>query len=186
MKKSLTWALLCGVGILFASCGLNMNNADQFSKSDLYGTWQADGTKEYVRFLSADQDTIDGDYLYGYEWDEGDETKESDMWHPASYHGNGWFKWILQQAELTEIILMSNKGAEYKEIYSVNVLNSTELKYTDKYKKQHSFTKVVSPKDEPADSNPDDDEDDDEGEEGEGGEEGEKGDDGGESGETNE
>lgn len=140
MKKSLKWALLFGVGMVLASC---QQTVDNFQKSDLYGTWQAVGTQEYVCFLSAEKDTIDGDYLYGYEWDEADETEESDMWNPSSYHGNGWFKWMLQQAELTEIILMSNKGAEFKEIYTVNVLNSTELKYTDKYKRQHSFNKVV-------------------------------------------
>ena len=126
--------------MVLASC---QQTVDNFQKSDLYGTWQAVGTQEYVCFLSAEKDTIDGDYLYGYEWDEADETEESDMWNPSSYHGNGWFKWKLVEAELKELHLMDNDGAPIPKIYTVTKLTSSELVYKDNVNREHSFSKVV-------------------------------------------
>ena len=132
MKKSLKWTLLLGVIIALASCQQQSVN---FSESDLYGTWQEDGTEAYVRFLTAAEDTIDGEYKFGYEWD----VKPEDL----IYHGNGWFKWKLVEAELTELHLMDNQGAPIPKIYTVSKLTSTEMLLKDNYKREHSFNKVV-------------------------------------------
>lgn len=136
MKKSLKWALLLGVGIVLASCQKQSVN---FSKSDLYGTWQETGKEAFVRFLTAEQDTIDGEYLYGYEWDQGEDVRPEDL----LYHGNGWFKWKLVEAELNEIHLMDNNGAPIPKIYTISKLTADELVYKDEVKREHSFNKVV-------------------------------------------
>lgn len=136
MKKSLKWTLLLGVIIALASCQQQSVN---FSESDLYGTWQEDGTEAYVRFLTAAEDTIDGEYKFGYEWDLNEDVKPEDL----MYHGNGWFKWKLVEAELTELHLMDNQGAPIPKIYTVSKLTSTEMLLKDNYKREHSFNKVV-------------------------------------------
>lgn len=135
MKKSLKWALLFGVGMVLASCQQSVS----FSKSDLYGTWLEAGTQAYVRFLSAEQDTIDGEYLYGYEWDLNEDVHPEDLVR----HGNGWFKWKLVEAELKELHLMDNDGAPIPKIYTVTKLTSSELVYKDNVNREHSFSKVV-------------------------------------------
>ena len=139
MKKSLKWTLLAGVVIALASCQQPVN----FSESNLYGTWQEDGTQAFVRFLTAAEDTIDGEYKVGYEWDLGeDDVKPEDL----LYHGNGWFKWKLVEAELTELHLMDNQGAPIPKIYTVSKLTDTEMLLKDSYKREHSFNKVVTSK----------------------------------------
>ena len=139
MKNYLKWTLLFGVGLVLASC---QKQSVSFSKTDLYGTWQETGTEAFVCFLNAEQDTIDGEYLFGYEWDEGEDVKPEDL----KYHGNGWFKWKLVEAELNELHLMDNEGAPIPKIYTISKLTSSEMVYQDNVKREHSFNKVVSRK----------------------------------------
>ena len=134
MKKSiLRIALVAMVGAVVASCGMEPT----FQENDLLGLWQEDGKEAFVRFTSEKDST--GVYKYGCEWDEGDGVFESDL----TKYGNGWFKWQLVKADLTEIHLMENDGAVITKVYTVTKLNDTELQYMDDYKVTHSFQKVV-------------------------------------------
>lgn len=141
MRKSiLRVALVAMVGALVASCSL-FTEPTSFQESDLIGLWQENGTKEFVRFTPEKDST--GVYKFGYEWDEGDGVRESDRTNIDSKYGNGWFKWKLVKADLTEIHLMENSGAELPKVYTVSKLTDTELQYKDDFKVTHSFQKVV-------------------------------------------
>ena len=140
MKKSiLRIALVAMVGAVVASCSLGTEPT--FQENDLLGLWKEDDTEAFVRFTSEKDST--GVYKFGYEWDEGDGVFESDRTNIDSKYGNGWFKWQLVKADLTEIHLMEYGGAELPKVYTVTKLNDTELKYEDDFKVTHSFQKVV-------------------------------------------
>ena len=136
MRKSiLRIALVAMVGAVVASCSLGTEPT--FQESDLLGLWQEDGTEAFVRF-TADKDST-GVYKYGCEWNEGEGVSESDL----TKYGNGWFKWKLVKADLTEIHLMENGGADIPKVYTVRKLTDTELLYEDDFKNVHSFQKMA-------------------------------------------
>ena len=136
MRKSiLRIALVAMVGAVVASCSLGTEPT--FQESDLLGLWQEDGKGAFVRF-TADKDST-GVYKYGCEWNEGEGVSESDL----TKYGNGWFKWKLVKADLTEIHLMENGGADIPKVYTVRKLTDTELLYEDDFKNVHSFQKMV-------------------------------------------
>ena len=135
-KRILRIALVAMVGALVASCSLFMGPTS-FQEDDLIGLWQEDSTEAFVRF-TAEKDST-GVYKYGCEWNEGEDVLESDL----TKYGNGWFKWKLVKADLTEIHLMENGGAELPKVYTVSKLTDTELQYKDDFKNVHSFQKVV-------------------------------------------
>ena len=136
MRKSiLRIALVAMVGAVVASCSLGTEPT--FQENDLLGLWQEDDKGAFVRF-TAEKDST-GVYKYGCEWNEGEGVFESDL----TTYGNGWFKWKLVKADLTEIHLMENGGAELPKVYTVSKLTDTELQYKDDFKNVHSFQKVV-------------------------------------------
>ena len=136
MRKSiLRIALVAMVGAVVASCSLGTEPT--FQENDLLGLWQEDGKEAFVRF-TADKDST-GVYKYGCEWNEGEGVSESDL----TKYGNGWFKWKLVKADLTEIHLMENSGAEITKVYTVRKLTDTKLLYEDDFKVTHSFQKMV-------------------------------------------
>ena len=140
MRKSiLRIALVAMVGAVVASCSLGTEPT--FQENDLLGLWKEDDTEAFVRFTSEKDST--GVYKFGYEWDEGDGVFESDRTNIDSKYGNGWFKWQLVKADLTEIHLMEYGGAELPKVYTVTKLNDTELKYEDDFKVTHSFQKMA-------------------------------------------
>ena len=136
MKKSiLRIALVAMVGAVVASCSLGTEPT--FQENDLLGLWQEDGKEAFVRF-TAEKDST-GVYKYGCEWNEGEGVSESDL----TKYGNGWFKWKLVKADLTEIHLMENGGADIPKVYTVRKLTDTELLYEDDFKNVHSFQKMA-------------------------------------------
>jgi hypothetical protein len=139
MKKSFIFLALGAVMVAFSACSLFGNKEVSFSESDLIGTWQENGTEAFVRFLT---EKADSDYKYGYEWNEAEDVFPEDL----VKYGNGWFKWKLVKADLTEIHLMDNGGAEIPKIYTVTRLTDTDLEYKDDFGVKHAFSKVVSKK----------------------------------------
>ena len=136
MRKSiLRIALVAMVGAVVASCSLGTEPT--FQENDLLGLWQEDGKGAFVRF-TAEKDST-GVYKYGCEWNEGEGVSESDL----TKYGNGWFKWKLVKADLTEIHLMENGGADIPKVYTVRKLTDTELLYEDDFKNVHSFQKMA-------------------------------------------
>ena len=135
-QRSLVVGILVVVAIMMTSCFGSSNEPD-FVEADLLGLWQEKGTEAYVRFTSEKDDT--GEYKYGREWDESEDTFESDL----KPYGNGWFKYKLVKSDLTEIHLMDNGGAEVPKIYVVTKLTDTALQYKDDFGTTHSFDKVV-------------------------------------------
>ena len=135
-QRGLIAGILVVVAIMMTSCFVSSNEPD-FVEADLLGLWQEIGTEAYVRFTSEKDDT--GEYKYGREWDESEDTFESDL----KPYGNGWFKYKLVKSDLTEIHLMDNGGAEVPKIYVVTKLTDTVLQYKDDFGTTHSFDKVV-------------------------------------------
>ena len=136
MRKSiLRIALVAMVGAVVASCSLGTEPT--FQENDLLGLWQEDGKGAFVRF-TAEKDST-GVYKYGCEWNEEEGVSESDL----TKYGNGWFKWKLVKADLTEIHLMENGGADIPKVYTVKKLTDTELQYEDDFKNDHSFQKMA-------------------------------------------
>lgn len=135
-QRDLVVGILVVVAIMMTSCFGSSNEPD-FVEADLLGLWQETGTEAYVRFTSEKDDT--GEYKYGREWDESEDTFESDL----KPYGNGWFKYKLVKSDLTEIHLMDNGGAEVPKIYVVTKLTDTVLQYKDDFGTTHSFDKVV-------------------------------------------
>lgn len=114
-----------------------------FDENNLYGYWQEDGKDDYLRFLKAEEDTIDGEYKFGYEWDESEDVQESDV--VKNRHGNGWFKWKLIQSTLTQLHLTNISEATVPKLYTVKKLTDSELQLQDKDNKDdiEYFHKVV-------------------------------------------
>ena len=135
-QRGLVVGILVVVAIMMTSCFGSSDEPD-FVEADLLGLWQETGTEAYVRFTSEKDDT--GEYKYGREWNESEDTFESDL----KPYGNGWFKYKLVKSDLTEIHLMDNGGAEVPKIYVVTKLTDTVLQYKDDFGTTHSFDKVV-------------------------------------------
>jgi len=140
MKKSFIFLALGAVMVAFSACSLFGNKETSFSEGDLIGTWQEKGTESFVCFTSERDDKAE--YKYGYEWNEAEDVFPEDL----VKHGNGWFKWKLVKADLTEIHLMDNGGADIPKIYTVTKLTDSDLEYQDDYKVKHTFRKVVTKK----------------------------------------
>ncbi|MCQ2342438.1 MAG: hypothetical protein MJZ75_02950 [Paludibacteraceae bacterium] len=149
MKKFSYLLVLCTLVLLGAnSCTPKDEVASPQPDRLLIGTWQENATRHFVRFLSADEDPMVGEYRFGYEWDEDDDVHPEDL----IWHGNGWFKWKVETdtvshksvIRLTEIQLMDNGGAELPDTYIITTLNSTTFEYApeDNLKFTHCFTKA--------------------------------------------
>lgn len=140
MKKNiLRIAIVTLVGAVMAACVPTENPT--FSQSDLLGLWQENDTQHFVRFTAEKADSA---YMYAREWDEAEDVTEGDL----KPYGNGWFKWQLVKADLKELHLMDNDGAEIPKTYIVTKLTDTELSYYEKDHKEikTSFTKVAEKK----------------------------------------
>ena len=142
MTRYFRLVLMALVSIAFIGCEMFDKKTESFSQSDLHGLWLEEGTQHYVRFLSEKADTAT--FEWGKEWDVAQKVTEDKL----VYHGNGWFKWKLVEAELKELHLMDNDGAPIPKIYTVTKLTSSELVYKDNVNREHSFSKVVFKEDE--------------------------------------
>lgn len=146
MKKQILMALsLVVLALTLHSC-FGGNEEPTFSQKDLYsngGLWLEDGTQHYVRFKT-EKVTDNPGYMYGCEWDEADEIYEEDL----EFHGNGWFKYLLEVKNLHELHLMDNHGAEIPKEYVVTKLTADRLEYYEKDmpSSKFTFTKVVETK----------------------------------------
>lgn len=140
MKTSIKHLSILAVIIIAMTSCFNTSEEPTFVEADLLGLWQEKGTEAYVRFTSEKDDT--GAYKYGREWDESEDTLESDLLP----YGNGWFKYKLVKSDLTEIHLMDNGGAELPKVYVVTKLTAGNLEYKDNFGTTHVFEKVLEVK----------------------------------------
>lgn len=133
MKKFLYVALIAIIGICLVSCEKEQK---EFYLSDLQGEWIEDGTEHHVRFTQEQAD--EANYFWGCEWGV-DDVREEDL----VYHGNGWFKYNLNEKNLLEIHKMDYGWADIPKEYVLVLLSSTKMTYYPKdYKKEKvSFTK---------------------------------------------
>ncbi len=130
-------AAIC-ITVMLAATGCSESEVT-FSKEMLVGTWQKNGTQAFVRFMSNQEDAMDGEYNFGYEWDEGEDVHPEDL----KYHGNGWFKWqIIEKKNLREIELMDNGETKIPKTYTIQTLTDKTLIYIDDFKVSQTFTKV--------------------------------------------
>ena len=140
MKTSIKHLSILAVIIIAMTSCFNTSEEPTFVEADLLGLWQEKGTEAYVRFTSEKDDT--GAYKYGREWDESEDTLESDLLP----YGNGWFKYKLVKSDLTEIHLLDNGGAELPKVYVVTKLTAGNLEYKDNFGTTHVFEKVLEVK----------------------------------------
>lgn len=127
-KNILTGIVLLAAAFLLSSCG-NANNPKSFDSRDLIGYWYNQSVvTDTCRFM---EDKVSGEagYCWGKLWNGTDDITEADV--DLDWHGNGWFKWILDTKKLTEIHMMSISTAAIPEVYSVNTLNETTLVITN-------------------------------------------------------
>ena len=130
------------VAAMMSSCNLLGGQTESYSASQLIGTWQRTSTLgegNEVWVYQADKDNT-GAYYWGKTWDEGDDVTESDV--DADYHGNGWFKWQIENTDLTQIHMLTVSEAGVPKTYTVTYLDANTLKYKDSFKKEYTFTKV--------------------------------------------
>ncbi len=131
----------------FTSCKPERENEPgeydvEIKPAGLFGKWQAPSINssatvpQYCVFLQDKDDT--GEYYLGKTWDEGDDVFEEDL----MYLGGGWFKWTLNAAELIEIHLMDNGGAEIPKYYTITDLTNMTLIYEDYAGKTFTWKKV--------------------------------------------
>lgn len=140
MKTSIKHLSILAVIIIAMTSCFNTSEEPTFVEADLLGLWQEKGTEVYVRFTNEKDNT--GEYKYGREWDESEDTLESDLLP----YGNGWFKYKLVKSDLTEIHLMDNGGAELPKVYVVTKLTAGNLEYKDNFGTTHVFEKVLEVK----------------------------------------
>ena len=140
MKTSIKHLSILAVIIIAMTSCFNTSEEPTFVEADLLGLWQEKGTEVYVRFTNEKDNT--GEYKYGREWDESEDTLESDLLP----YGNGWFKYKLMKSDLTEIHLMDNGGAELPKVYVVTKLTAGNLEYKDNFGTTHVFEKVLEVK----------------------------------------
>ena len=64
------------------------------------------------------------------------------------YHGNGWFKYRLNEKELLEIHKMDYGWADIPKVYIVSILTSSNLNYYEKDQTsiKFKFTKIIEVK----------------------------------------
>jgi hypothetical protein len=110
------------LGIMGTSCSKDEDEEIHFEETLLHGKWVS-GT-EFQKF-NAD--------LTGSTWDTKDDTKEEEAQK---------FTWTLTKDQLEQIHLIQGGGVVPK-VYTVTVLNATNLNYQDELGKKHTFTKVI-------------------------------------------
>ncbi len=119
-------AMLCVLAGAFTSCKKEV----EYNAADLFGKWQTQSINEnsqlplyYVLY----NESVDGDYFWGKEWDEGDGTIESDV--DNDFHGNGWFKWKIEGEELIMMHMMNISEANAPKYYTITLLTETTFSY---------------------------------------------------------
>lgn len=124
MKKSYLFMAFAAIAIIFSSC-----EPLEVNETYLYGCWQNSdpGSQEYMRFLTAEQEAMDGEYHFGKEWNEGDGVYEGDL----TYKGNGWFKWKIIQTNMTRINFMENGTTQVPKTYVVKKLTTSDMQLQD-------------------------------------------------------
>ncbi len=137
-KNSIILLVLVAIAFAATSCFGPIGGEVTFKESDLLGLWLEENTEAYVRF-TAEKDAT-SEYKYGCEWDEAEGVFEEDL----QPYGNGWFKYKLVQADLTQIHLMDNGGADIPRVYTVLELTDDLLIYEDDYKRKHRLIKFVT------------------------------------------
>jgi hypothetical protein len=133
MKKLLYVAFIAIVGICLVSCEKGQK---EFYLSDLQGEWIEDGTTHHVRFTTEAAD--EPNYFWGCEWGV-DDIEEEDL----VYHGNGWFKYNLNEKNLLEVHMMDYGWADIPKQYIMVTLTGSKMTFYPKDFKNEkkNFTK---------------------------------------------
>ena len=135
--KNFKFLLVALMGIALVSCTPEETQTE-FLLSDLQGLWRQDNTQTYFRFTT---DQVDGElgYFWGCEWDEAQDWHESDL----VFHGDGWFKYQLDENQLLEIHKSDEGWMDIPRRYVLTLLTSTKMSYYTKgySKEKYHFTK---------------------------------------------
>ena len=110
-----------------------------YTASDLNGTWTEDTNPQCFWVYSLSKDDS-GEYYWGKTWDEAEDVYESDV--DADFHGNGWFKWSINNNNLVQLHMMNISEASPAKTYTVTSCTSTTLELKDTYGKTLTYKKV--------------------------------------------
>lgn len=126
-NKFSVFSLLIVVAAVLIGC--NPKEPIEYSLSDMQGLWKEDGTEHFMRFTTDAADSLKTGYLWGYEWDEGDGTEESDLFEPDMKYGNSWFIYSLEGEKWLQINAMSIGSGVIPETYVITTLNKSMFEY---------------------------------------------------------
>lgn len=128
MEKIIKFSIFAWAMIMLASCSLFDKEKPYGTEAQLLGKWQNEGidTTWYRVFYADPVEDTDG-YKWGKEWVESDGVIEDDL----TLHGNGWFKWRKNNANMLEIEMMEYGWADIPYEYSITLLNNNRLEYTE-------------------------------------------------------
>lgn len=126
-NKCSVFSILIVVAAVLIGCG--PKEPIEYSLSDMQGLWKEDGTEHFMRFTTDAADSLITGYLWGYEWDEGDGTEESDLFEPDMKYGNSWFIYSLEGQKWYQTNTMSIGNGLIPETYVITILNSSTFEY---------------------------------------------------------
>lgn len=144
MEKIIKFGIFAWATIMLASCSMFGGKEDLTgTEAQLIGKWQNEKDKGWYRVFYADavvNDSISAyeGYKWGKEWNESEDVYESDL----TEHGNGWFMWRKNSAELFEIEFMEYDFARIPQQNTITLLNDTRLEYKEQDGRARQFNKV--------------------------------------------
>lgn len=101
--------------------------------SRFVGRWQCADDMHWHKVYYDDYDA--NGYYWGKEWHEDENVKETDL----IFHGNGWFKWKIENKTLHEMHCMDVSSVTVPKQYIFNCKEQNVLQLTDKFCKNTSL-----------------------------------------------
>lgn len=122
---SVALATLTGCGGLFGDPDTPGTNV---TPADIMGTYTAETNPQDHWVYSSDAAEESG-YYWGKCWDESQDVQESDL----VFHGNGWFKWMVEEDKLTLIHQTDIGSAAIPKRYTIVSCDKRALELRDNY-----------------------------------------------------
>lgn len=122
---SVALATLTGCGGLF---GDPEEQGIKVTPEDIMGSYTA-ATNPQDNWVYTPDTTEASGYYWGKCWDEGQDVQEKDL----VYHGNGWFKWMVEEDKLTLIHQLDVSSAAVPKRYTIVSCDKTALELKDSY-----------------------------------------------------
>ena len=138
MKRIVYFLTVVLAAAFLNGCGMFPGpDSKTYTASDLSGTWTEETNPQCFWVYSLTRDDS-GEYYWGKTWDEAEDVYESDL----EFHGNGWFKWSINDNNLVQLHMLNISEATVPKTYTVTSCTSTTLELKDTYGKILTYKKV--------------------------------------------